>query len=245
MTVQSWKNHIRDLLHNMITCKGSVRKTCAGIDIRLSSEFVKKEVIGAKQSICVYDDSEKMLGFALCKRVPSCNTMYITLMASFQQGIGRHIVEYLYSLQHEKEKFIAVPSTDFALGFYLKMGFSLFDWSSLDSYVCSADETLTQTLCASLNDRHTRDKIRNTLYFRNWIVMTRKKSDGQSESPVTPLSLSAILDLIGSHRIFKQPSFTKKREYYQCKTNCTGLNGKQGCRSNCHHGRRQSRSAWS
>lgn len=168
-----WRNMATDLIDRMCKAHNGIKTACAGIDIRFSSPFMRQEVIGANVCLVAHDSRQNfdIVGFAFVKKCSSRNTIYVTLMSSFRRGIGRALVTHLVNTKTLAGRFVVVRSTDSALSFYLAMGFTLFDYLSLDSYVGNSDPKLTQNLheaISSSNDRALM-KVRDTLCSRNWI----------------------------------------------------------------------------
>ena len=170
---KEWTDIASDLIRRMSVAHNGTKTTCAGIDVRLSSPFVRQEVIGANVCLVAHDACPNfdVVGFAFVKKRTSQNAIYVTLMSSFKKGVGRAIVTYLVNTDFLAGRFLVVRSTDDALSFYLAMGFTLFDYLSLDSYVGDSDIKLTQKLQEAITASNVNAlvKVRDTLITRNWI----------------------------------------------------------------------------
>lgn len=149
------------------------RNECFGVDLRPTSSFVRQEVIGAHRCLTLCD-AERTLGFCLVKKKGSRNATYVTLIVSFQRGVGRRLISHIANDPNEGTRFIVVRSTPRALGFYLHMGFTLFDYLALDAYVADSDIELTGRLLKAMeaSDKAAMRSIRETLVMRNWIDAT-------------------------------------------------------------------------
>ena len=158
-----WKDLIHKLLKDTINTHGDR----TDIDLRLSSPFVRQEVMGANTCILAKFQSE-VLGFALIKKKAAVSSvLYVTLMVSFKPGVGRLLVSHLATTHDMTERFLVVRATDRALGFYLRLGFTLFNYSA----VPRPDIDLTRSLHAALTngDDEALGKVRSVLHHRNWI----------------------------------------------------------------------------
>lgn len=187
------------------------------MDLRSSSSFVRQEVIGAHRCLTLCD-AERTLGFCLLKKKGSRNATYVTLIVSFERGVGRRLISHIANDPDEATRFIVVRSTPRALGFYLHMGFTLFDYLALDAYVADSDIELTARLQRAMeaSDKAAMRAIRQTLVTRNWIDATFDE---------WPLLIRRGLVNIQTHRRSER---IKAREESQCLRPATGRSSLEG-----------------
>lgn len=159
----AWKSLVVERLRLMCATYGVRNKVSAGIDLRMSGEFVQKDILRAHELLDVYDANNELTSFAFLKKYRAL--LYIALIVSLTPGGGQSI---LYELQHTPRfvhSCMVVRSTDRALPFYLKCNFRLFDWAGVESgYVGDGDERLTSNLRNGAIDA-TRDELRR----RSWL----------------------------------------------------------------------------
>lgn len=159
-----WKRLVIERLNNMSTFHNvRRRKICAGIDIRISAPFVRKDLLHAHELLDMRDDDGALLGFAFVKT--NLAPLYVSLVASFSPGIGHALLYELQNTSRFHHSKIVLRSTDNALGFYLKLNFHLFDWTGVESgYVGGGDEALTNLL-----RQGDRTLIRREMLRRAWL----------------------------------------------------------------------------
>lgn len=161
-----WKDIVRSRLNKMKIHYGGDVHQCCGIDLRLSAPYVRQELMHCDTCID-YLREDKLVGFVFLKLKPSC--IYLSLMCSLERGVGKHIVLHLCDSSHYTQRHIAVRSTDRALGFYLYMGFVLFNWYTADDYISHGDESLTQQLTTQIHVSSFRRQVQGLLRMRQWV----------------------------------------------------------------------------
>lgn len=173
----SWQATIRQHISLMIDKHHGTRRDCKGIDVRVSAPFVKSELQACDTLLEIYRD-EDIVGFAFIKTntYPCC--LHVSLMTSFVKGVGTFILTFLQNQYKScSKKYITLQSTDAALDFYLKFGFSLFNQMTLDTYIQGGDVKMTQRLRSDLirckdgnecSKKYIQD-IKRELLFRHWI----------------------------------------------------------------------------
>lgn len=162
-----WVLHVKKLVNKFLLHHNKTKlSNCSGIDMRRSGPFYRQEILHADKCVRMYDENMDIIAFALVKRKRCSSCMYVTFMTSFKKGCGRLLVEHLATFDKFKEKFVVLRSTNEALGFYVHLGFSLFDWLSIEEYVSRGDVPLTDAIRHGHTDLSI---IRQMLVQRNWI----------------------------------------------------------------------------
>lgn len=175
----SWTRLVHARIGAMCAHHGSTADgDCCGIDVRLSAPFVAKELTRCDLLYDAYDsaDSATLLGFALVStRKRSC--LYVALIASFSDGVGRAIVGHLARDPAHPHRFLAARATTKSLGFYLRLEFRLFKWVSIESYVGGGSEQFTAKLEAALARRSRPElaAVRQLLRMHHWIDPTQEE----------------------------------------------------------------------
>lgn len=163
-----WATRLRGYIELMTTHYGVKNKTCCGIDVRLSGPFVRRDVGLATAAIeCVID--ENICGFALLKTHMPSDCVYIVLVCSFQPGVGRNLMSHLVSTPSWSQRYLVARSTDQALGFYLHLGFRLFNFQGTHGYITIGDEDITNWLRKTVEAKTPRNNVRDELRRRRWI----------------------------------------------------------------------------
>lgn len=176
-----WRQISKLLLRKTMDYHGTTNRkhNCVGMDLRLSQPFVSREVMNAHMCIRVFavSDPRDPIGFAFLKKISTEKCLYITLLVSFESGIGTHLIEFLHNCDKFHEQFIVLRSTDEALPFYVKRGFTLFDWTSLYDGIppYAIDRNLTCELYSALSFKKSTDAVRSALVFRNWCEYDAKE----------------------------------------------------------------------
>lgn len=136
------------------------------------SGFVKSEVYKADE--CIYVDSERgMLGFVFLLTTKRPRALYITLMASFETGIGSKILTLLETSLLYTHEFLGLRATPTSVGFYIKKGYKVFDFISLEDYVNGkTDDALTRQIESHIQNKTELQKLQKTIVHRNWIPET-------------------------------------------------------------------------
>ena len=129
----SWQTNIRDHLALMREAYDGNKRVCCGIDTRLSAAFVKQELMACDALIRV-GASGVTVGFAFVN-TKKFSCMHASLMSAFRKGVGRVIIHFLRDTYESDSKYLTLRSTDLALGFYLRMGFLVFNEASIDEYI--------------------------------------------------------------------------------------------------------------
>jgi hypothetical protein len=95
--------------------------------------FIKTEVYNAHECILVVECG-KILGFVflMTKHV---SALYITLMASCSKGVGSSLINLLNSCHAYNHKYLCLRATISSVGFYIKFGFEIFNFLTLDTYM--------------------------------------------------------------------------------------------------------------
>lgn len=175
-----WKRLVMSRLSLMRETHGAQDKACAGIDLRLSAPFVRRDLLHAHEVLDMRDESGDIVGFAFIKT--NWAALYVCLLVSLKPGVGSSIVYELQQTSRFVHSKIAVRSTDAALGFYLKLNFRLFDWSGVEAdYVGEGDEELTRLLRGGAAK-----ETRAELCRRMWL------NDGEEEWPLLTVRRAAL-----------------------------------------------------
>jgi hypothetical protein len=177
----SWQTIIRQHLSFMIENHCGNKRECRGIDVRLSADFVKRELQACDMLVEVWMN-DHIVGFSFLK-TKSTLCIHVSLMTSFEKGVGKYMVEFLREKHETSHKYLTLQSTDQALGFYLHLGFLLFNQAASDEYISGGDVSLTNALHAELKRRQHGDTraahnirgIRETLLLRLWIVQEQEE----------------------------------------------------------------------
>ncbi len=160
-----WKDLVEARIAMMCASHGRTRKVCSGIDIRRSAPFVRRDLMHAHELLDVTDDDGTVCGFAFVKIQYA--PLYVSLIVSLKSGVGHFMMHELQTTTRYTHPKMVVRSTDKALGFYLKLKFRLFDWSTLETgYVGDGDEVLTRKLDGS---KEKMQATREELLRRNWL----------------------------------------------------------------------------
>lgn len=110
------------------------------------SGFVKREVMRADECICMEEDG-KVRGFAFLITSKRPSSLYITLMASFKRGMGTRLLHLLDTALVYPHEFTCLRTPSSSVGFYVKYGYVLFNFLSLNHYVHgNTDPDLTRRL---------------------------------------------------------------------------------------------------
>ena len=164
----AWRKKLMDNIALMKTHFGSSAHTCCGIDIRKSARFIRLDVTHSTHVFDCLDATDKVVGFAMVRTNLPSNCVYIALMTSFVPGVGRYLVQHISQLRSRVQRYIVLRSTNEALGFYLKLGFRLFNWHGTQGYIAMNDDKLTKKLASAPNE-HARAAILEELRQRHWI----------------------------------------------------------------------------
>jgi len=139
-----------------------------GLDLRKSG-FLKSEVLKADE--CIYiEDNDKILGFVFLITKKRPRALYVTLMASFEKGIGKKLVKFIDSTLIYPHEFIGLRATYNSVGFYIKLGFQVFDFISMDEYVNgTSDPVITNAIFNNLQNSSKLQDLQNLLIERDWM----------------------------------------------------------------------------
>ena len=146
---------------------------CTGIDLRLSYPFVRSELMHSHKCIRVFSVTDSLIGFVLIKdHAIHPKYLYVPLLVSFEPGIGRLLINELRTNTSFDQEFIALRSTDKALGFYLRLGFVLIDWNTVSdvgiTLVYDAELTKQLKIAVSVKNSGLITKIHQILITRDW-----------------------------------------------------------------------------
>ena len=202
----TWKDLIDKRVALMSHHHGLKNKTCCGIDFRKSARFMRLDVARCTLLLDCFDDANDIIGFAMIKTNLPSNSIYIVLMTSFRPGTGRMLMQHASNLPGYAQRYIVLRSTDHALGFYLKLGFRLFNWHGTEGYVTASDGKLTDLL-RSCSQANARAGVLSELRRRRWI---------DSEAEEWPL-------LIQRHAYTPSPSIRQSPRLKNMSEACTRL----------------------
>ena len=126
------------------------------------SNFMRWEIQFADKILCISEeDCVKAFAVLNTKRDRVIN---LILMGSLEKGLGTQIIDFLKTDSSFQHKFIIGRSIKNAIGFYLRMGFELFNYIQSDGYVTGkTDPELTNMI------RSDPDKVVSILRNRKWI----------------------------------------------------------------------------
>lgn len=118
-----WKNEIRKNLKKYKHCFND------SLDLRVSGDFVKSEVLLCNHKIYVYDDTSNIVGFAYLNLQP--RYMFINVICSFRKNVGSYIMNHIETKKEYDKEFVLLRSTLHAVGFYVKRGYMLFNYNDI------------------------------------------------------------------------------------------------------------------
>ncbi len=160
-----WDTLAQDMIETLSKCYTTKDH---GLDLRKSS-FVKSEVFKADECICVMENS-KILGFMFMITHKRPRAIYVTLMASFQKGIGTELLEFIEHSLAYQHQYVALRATLKSIGFYIKNDYKVFDFISMEDYVNGlCDTRLTEDLRKNLNDTKKLQSIQEIIVQRDWM----------------------------------------------------------------------------
>lgn len=167
---REWNAILRSYLDRMVTHFGVHKNACCGIDFRRSAPFLRRDVGQTTHVVeCYRTGTAVICAFAMLKVSLPSDCMYVALMCSLRKGCGRALVGHLATTPSFPQQYIVLRSTDAALGFYLKMGFLVFNWQGIGSYMTVGDRRLTEWLDRAREDPNSRELVHKELCLRLWI----------------------------------------------------------------------------
>lgn len=168
----AWNKMIRLLIAKTAAHYPSNTRWPAGLDLRLTYPFVRRELMQADMCAHALSPTEgDTIGFAVLK-YSNTRCLYVALLVSFKPGVGRLLVDFLVSSARFSQEHIVLRSTDAALGFYIHLGFVLVDWYSAcefgSNYSTDAELTTRLGKAIAVKDAAEKNRIRQVLTFRDW-----------------------------------------------------------------------------
>lgn len=139
-----------------------------GLDLKKSG-FVKSEVMKADE--CIYmEENGNILGFVFMITKKRPRALYITLMASFSKGTGTKLIQFVESTLLYPHEYIGLRATYQSVGFYIKLGFQIFDFISMEEYVNGTyDADITNAIYDNLQNFEKLKEFQNLLIDRDWM----------------------------------------------------------------------------
>tara|TARA_Y100000748_G_C15314670_1_gene417605 strand:- start:73 stop:681 length:609 start_codon:yes stop_codon:yes gene_type:complete len=139
-----------------------------GLDLKKSG-FVKSEVMKADE--CIYiEKNQEIVGFVFLITKKRPRALYVTLMASFEKGIGTKLMQFLNSTLLYPHEYIGLRATCKSVGFYIKCGFQVFDFISMEEYVDGrSDPVITDAIFKNLQNISKLEELQSLLIDRDWM----------------------------------------------------------------------------
>ena len=162
----AWQRLLRERMSRMTTHHGVKNKVCCDIDFRFSAPFYRRDVARVDIVLECYR-GDTLSGFAMLKTTLSVSCLYLVLMCSMERGVGRQLIKRMLEDHTHAHRYLVTRSTDRALGFYLRLGFQLFNWFGTESYATLGDAQLTERLRAA-KTADMRTALRVELNARHW-----------------------------------------------------------------------------
>ena len=139
-----------------------------GLDLSKSG-FLKSEVYKADECIYIIENKE-ILGFVFIMTKKRPSTLYITLMASFQKGIGKEIIDHLEKTPVYIHELLSLRATRNSIGFYIKLHFFIFDFITMETYVNgSVSNIFTDEIKNNLKDDKKLCDIQKSIVDVGWM----------------------------------------------------------------------------
>lgn len=161
MPAEAWQDLVCLCIDAMRGAYGGTDDSCVGIDIRRSAPFFRQELMRSAFVLSIYTGEARLSAFAVA--TAKRTHLYVSLMSSIERGGGRALLRHLLrDDDDDAPRFLVVRATSGSLGFYLKMGFTLFNWSAREECI-AGDPALTARLASD------RPAVRRVLRHRNWI----------------------------------------------------------------------------
>lgn len=134
-----------------------------------ASGFLRTEVYKAEDCIFIQRDKD-IVAFVYFFTSKRPSTIYISLMASFERGMGSVLIHFLTNSLIFTHKYISLRATSHSVGFYIKLGFEIFDFISMEDYVNgTTDKTMTNDILQNLNDKKNMKHFQEILIARDWM----------------------------------------------------------------------------
>lgn len=131
--------------------------------------FIKSEVFKADECVHLINNG-KSVGyvFLLTKKRP--RALYITLMVSLEKTVGTYLMNWLENTSIYEHIFIGLRATLQSLGFYIKLGFQIFDFITMEDYVNgNVSESLTQQICEYIHNIPELINIQQKIVDMDWM----------------------------------------------------------------------------
>lgn len=139
-----------------------------GLDLSKSG-FLRSEVYKADECVYIIENKE-ILGFVFVLTNKRPRTLYITLMVSFQKGIGREIIHHLEKTPVYAHELISLRATRNSIGFYIKLHFLIFDFITMETYVNgSVSNMFTDEIKNNLKDDNKLCNIQKSIVDVGWM----------------------------------------------------------------------------
>jgi len=164
-TCKKWDTWTSERLNDL---KSFYKQEDHYLDFR-STGFIKSEVYKADE--CIYIEHEnKIIGFMFLFTSKRPRALYITLMVSFQKGVGSDLIQFVDKNLIYPHEYIALRATFKSVGFFIKKGFKIFDFISLEDYVNgNSDNNMTQNISENISNIKKLVEIQNELVIRDWM----------------------------------------------------------------------------
>jgi hypothetical protein len=122
---------------------------------------------------------DKLLGFVFFITTKRPRAIYITLMASFEKGIGSKLLNFIETSMLYDHDYVALRATFKSIGFYIKNHYNVFDFISMEDYVNGYFDTkLTEDVRKNLGDVQKLQNIQDIIVDRDWMP------EGSEEFPL-------------------------------------------------------------
>jgi hypothetical protein len=160
-----WETRIKCLLHALEVNYDAKKH---GLDLSKSG-FLKSEVFKAEECIYAMHDT-KILGFVFFFTTKRPRALYVTLLASFEKGIGSSLMRILDTSSAYTHDYIALRATEQSVGFYIKCDFMIFDFITMEDYVNgTVSSWMTDKIRNHLHDKSELRKLQQQIVDCNWI----------------------------------------------------------------------------
>lgn len=161
----NWESFVNTQINKV---KDSYTISEHGLDLSKQG-FLKKEVYRSDECVCI-EKEDKVVGFAFLFTHKRPRALYISLMASFEKGIGRYLIDFLTETRAYPHEYIALRATINSIGFYMKCDFKVFDFISLEDYVNGhTDSSLSNYIIQYMENKEMLQKIQRKIVEYDWM----------------------------------------------------------------------------
>lgn len=131
---RAWKAAVRARIDAVCAHhKAARRSECRGLDLRLSAPFVRSEVMRADVCLELLGDEGELHAFAYVYERREPTALCLALLCSLRPGCGTRLVRRLLDERSHpmcEARHLVTRATTSSVGFYLKLGMRVQDWTS-------------------------------------------------------------------------------------------------------------------